>query len=142
MEWGCEKNYIATITPSGGFRGGGTGGTCPPLEKICAKICQPILSHILYGVPIYPSVHWPKSLDTSQIYFSLATLARIGNPCTLILKGITITKHCIVVNAECIARYTIILFIFIKVDASQINHLGREITLEYIDCTGNFCTPE
>ena len=31
-----------------------------------------------------------------------------------------------VVNAECIARYTIMLFIFIKVDISQINNFKGE----------------
>ena len=51
-------------------------------------------SHILYRAPISPCT-LAKILGHSKKFFSLDTLARQGNPHTLILKGITITKHCI-----------------------------------------------
>ena len=52
---------------------------------------------------------------------------------TPMLRGITLTKilH-YVVNAECMARDTIMLFIFNKVDTNQINHFSMEKTLNYI----------
>ena len=42
------------------------------------------------------------------------------------------------------ARYIIvtIVFTFIKVDIIQINHFGKEKSLNYIDRTGNPCTLE
>ena len=50
---------------------------------------------------------------TPQILFSLATLARLGSPCTIKLKGITLTKALdYVVNEECMERYTTCYFYY------------------------------
>ena len=70
--------------PGADLGGGGTGGTCtPPLEKrLTRNMCKDLptyFSHILYRAPISPCT-LAKILGHSKRFFSLAALARLGNP--------------------------------------------------------------
>ena len=82
---------------------------------------------------IKPVKPWPDHFRTAS-----------AGPDTLILiRGITQIKYCIIwLMQNAWQKNTIMLFIFIKVDIKQINHFGKDKTLNYIDSTGNPCTLE
>ena len=98
---------------------------------IPASLFEPYPS--LYGAPIFPCT-LAKMPGHPPIFFSIAALAHLGNPCTLILRGIKLTKtlHYMVnrIQPECCLRIYKILQLF----CNYIQYLSilKQSQLEYL----------